>query len=90
MLDARREQLEAIKIGLEQVMHWLNEGPERQCAIRTKAAEEWVAATGNQVQHILNQVNLMLGLLIVSPSPPNPSWWRRQFGRVFPLLRSNA
>jgi len=87
MLDARREQLEAIKMGLEQVKHWLNEGVERKCAIKTKAAEEWVAATGNLIQPILNHVNLMLGLLIVSPSLPPPSRWQRFLGRIFPLLR---
>ena len=87
MLDARRAQLKAIQIGLEQVMHWLNESAERGCAIKTKAAKEWVAATGNQINPILNQVNLMLGPLSVSPPSLKSSRWQRLWGRVFPLSR---
>ncbi len=86
-MDLRRQQLESAKALAAQLLHFLNEGAERECAINTKAAKEWVGAAGNITKALLNQIDIALGALSLSPAKPAPSRLGRCLGYLFPLLR---
>ena len=82
--DARRQQLEAVRMGLEQLVAMCNDAEGKGDKDKPDAMARFISDTAHASRIVGHQVDVMLGNVRVSPAKPL-SVWQRIMGWLFPI-----